>query len=257
LNRLQLQENRLQPYLVSALSLVVFVFLWQMYVLVFDTPSYLLPSPVQVFSAGWANRSFLPGHILATLYEALAGLLLGTLFGLIVASLINMYKILRSFFEPLLVISQSIPAVVLAPLFLVWFGFGFLPKILVVALITFFPVVLAALSGFDSVNLELEELFDSLGVKKLVRLFHLQIPAASEEIFAGLKISTSYAIFGAVIAEWMGGSTLGLGVYLQRSQASYRTDQVLAAVCIIAVLSVFFYGLIGLASRLMMPWKYA
>ena len=238
----------------AVVGLSVFVIVWALLVWFTNVAEYLIPSPGQVGDALWDGRQVIWGHLLTTVSQAGIGLVLGVLFGLVVAIILSYAQSLRSIIEPLLVVSQSVPAVVLAPLFIIWFGFGMLPKIIVVALVTFFPIVLAALSGFDSVSADLHQLFDSLKVRKLARLFHLQIPSATEEIFAGLKIATSYAIFGAVIAEWMGGSS-GLGIYLKRSDASYKTDQVFAAVVVIAIVSIFFYSLVVSLERYAMPYK--
>jgi len=238
----------------AALGLTILVALWSVIVRATGVAEYLVPSPSQVGNAFWQGRDVIWSHFLTTVSEAVLGLFFGIVFGILIAIILSYIKTLRFLFEPILIVSQSVPAVVLAPLFLIWFGFGILPKVILVALITFFPIVLATLSGFDSVSKDHHWLFDSFKVRWFSRLIHLQIPSAAEEIFAGLKIATSYAIFGAVIAEWMGGSS-GLGIYLKRSDDSFKTDQVFAAVAVIALVSILFYSVIVLAERNMLPYK--
>jgi ABC-type nitrate/sulfonate/bicarbonate transport system permease component len=156
---------------------------------------------------------------------------------------------------PLLVISQNVPLVVIAPLVVVWFGFGMLPKVLVVTLMGFFPIVVATTDGLLRTDRELIELARSYGGGRWQVLRGVLVPSAVPSFFAGLQISAAYAVLGAVIAEWVGASS-GLGLFITRSQTAFRVDRVFVAVAVIAALSIAAFAAVHLAARLAMPWQH-
>lgn len=238
----------------AALALVAVVVVWDLGVRITGAADYLFPSPGEVAEALWRTRSALDDHLLSTLTIAIVGLAAGAVAGVVIALALAASDVARRAVEPLLVISQSVPAVILAPLFIVWFGFGMFPKVLVVALIAFFPIAIATLEGLRGADAEHVDLLRSLGAGRLETLRRVRIPSALPGFFAGMKVAAAYAVFGAVVAEWMGAS-VGLGVYLQRSQASFRTDQIFAAIVLIAIAGMVLYGLVSLAARLAMPWN--
>ncbi len=240
------------PVVVALVGLVV---TWDLGVRLFDPEPWLVPPPGDVADALWRTRSVLDDHIRATMTEALLGLAIGSVAGAALALSLSLSGPVRRAVQPLLVVSQSIPMVVLAPLLIVWFGFGTGPRVAVVALIAFFPVAISTLDSLLGTDAELVELFRGLGAGRLTILWRVRLPSAVPGFFAGMKVSSAYAMFGAVIAEWMGAS-VGLGVYLQRSQASFRTDQLFGAVLIIAAASMALFGLVSLAARLALPWRH-
>jgi ABC-type nitrate/sulfonate/bicarbonate transport system permease component len=229
------------------------VAVWELAVRVFDIADYLVPAPSEVWQAFVDTRSVLPQHIWATVEVAVLGLLLGAAVGVAVAVPIALLPPVRRVVEPLLVASQSIPSVVLAPLFIVWFGFGTLPRVLVVALVAFFPVAVATVSGLRAPDNDLVDLVRSMGAGRRDQLVRVLVPSALPSFFAGLRIAASYAMFGAVVAEWIGADR-GLGVYLTRSQRSFRTDQVFVAIALIALVSVALYAAVATIGRLATPW---
>jgi ABC-type nitrate/sulfonate/bicarbonate transport system permease component len=244
-----------RDYLPPALLLLALVGLWELYVVVFDVPSYQLPPPSMVWTALVDSAGELPPHIRATTFEAVVGLLVGAVAGLAVAVVVHSIALARRVLYPLLVGSQTIPIIVLAPLLLLWFGFDYTPKIVVVALIVFFPVAISTIAGLAAADPELTDLVRSMGGSRADVLRHVLVPAATPSFFAGLRISAAYAVGGAVVAEWIGAEN-GLGIYITRSQASFRVDQVFVAVALIAVLSLLLFGAVHLAARLASPWLY-
>ncbi|MDD3032330.1 MAG: ABC transporter permease subunit, partial [Atribacterota bacterium] len=156
--------------------------------------------------------------------------------------------------QPLLVVSQTIPVMILAPLFAMWFGFGILPKIIVVILVCFFPIVISLLEGLNSIDQDLLNLMKSMKANRWQIFYLAKFPASLGSFFSGLKIAATYSIIGAVIGEWMGGKA-GLGVYMTRVRQSFALDKVFATVLIIIFLSIMLFKTIELIQYLAMPWK--
>lgn len=243
-------------YAPAVLFLVALVVAWDLAVRVFDVQPYLLPSPGGVWSAFLEVRGLLPGHIQTTLTEAFLGLLLACVMGAGTAALLAGFAPVRRAIYPVLVVSQNVPMIVMAPLIVVWFGFGVTPKLFVVALICFFPIVVSTTDGLLRADRELVDLARSFGANRLQVLRSILIPSAVPSFFAGLQISATYAVLGAVIAEWVGASS-GLGLFITRSQTSYRIDRVFVAVAVIAAVSILLFALVHLLARVSMPWHYA
>jgi ABC-type nitrate/sulfonate/bicarbonate transport system permease component len=186
--------------------------------------------------------------------EALLGFSLAIVFAFAVAFLLTSIKWLNQALYPMLIVSQTIPIITLAPLFLIWFGWGILPKIIVVVLVCFFPVVISLIRGLSSVDPDQLNLFRSMGASRTATFKMVKLPSAMPVFFSGLKISASYSIMAAVIGEWLGASQ-GLGYYMTISQKSFKVDQVLAAVVIISVVSLLMVKIIDLAEWLLVPWN--
>jgi ABC-type nitrate/sulfonate/bicarbonate transport system permease component len=199
-------------------------------------------------------RALLPAHIATTLTEALGGLALAVAVAVPVAALVASFGPARRAILPILVISQNIPMIVLAPLLVVWFGFGITPKLLVVALIGFFPIAVSTTDGLLNADRELIDLIRGMGVSRGRVLRTVLIPSAVPSFFAGLKISATYAVLAAVIGEWVGASS-GLGLFITRAQTTFRTDRVLVAVVVIALISVAMFLAMQLLARLAMPYR--
>ncbi len=235
--------------------LVALVVAWDIAVRVYDHPPYFLPSPALVWQAFLDVRGLLPEHIRATLTAALLGLLLAAVAGAVTASVLAGFAPLRRAVYPLLVVSQNVPMIVLAPLIVVWFGFGVMPKVFVVALICFFPIVVSTTDGLLRADRELVDLARSFGAGRAAVLRSVLIPSAVPSFFAGLQISATYAVLGAVIAEWV-GAPRGLGLFIMRSQTAYRLDQTFVAVAVIAAVSILLFALVHLSARVAMPWQY-
>jgi ABC-type nitrate/sulfonate/bicarbonate transport system permease component len=226
---------------------------WEVAVGLLDVPAYLVPAPSAVWRALGELRSSLPGHLGATLAAALLGLAGSAVAGVAVAVAIRTVGLVRRALYPLLVVSQTIPMVVLAPVLIVWFGFGLAPKVGVVVLIGFFPVAVSTVDALDAADPDVLDVVASMGAGRRALLRHVLLPAALPGFFAGLTIAAAYAVVGAVVAEWMGAQA-GLGLLVDRSAASFRVDRVFAAVAVVSALSVGLFGGVRLLARLTMPW---
>lgn len=244
---------RLATLVPPTLVVVGLLLLWEVWVRVRDTPSFVLPPPSEVARATTEAAPLLPEHLWATATETLVGLVLGAALGLAVALAVSASLWARRALGPLLVASQTIPLVVLAPLFLLWFGLGPTPKVLLVALITFFPVAVATVAGLDGADPDLVEMVRALGAGRGEVLRRVRLPSALPAFFAGLRISATYAVAGAVIAEANGGDR-GLGVFINRSRQSFLVDRIFVAVAAVIVLSAALYALVGWLGRLATPW---
>lgn len=232
------------------------VVFWEVWVRARDTPDYVLPPPSQIWTA-FADDPGLVGHHLATtLAEAGIGLLIGTVAGVVVAAVMARVSIARRVLGPIVVASQTVPMIVLAPLLVLWFDYGWTPKVIVVALITFFPVAIATLGGLTGAPPEHVELIESMGASPGVVLRKVRVPHALPALFDGLRIAAAYTIAGAVIAEWSGASR-GLGIYLNNSQAAFRVDRVFVGVVVIAICSTGLFLLVGGLARLVCPWHFS
>ncbi len=243
-----LLTRRALPVLLAVLAAVT---AWDLLVRITDAPAYLLPAPARVWEAGWGDRSLLAEHLAATARIAVIGFGLGALLGVGTSVLLTLVGPLRRALEPLLIASQAIPPVIFAPILIAAMGFGAWPKILVVTLGAFFPVAIAASSAMRDADRHLVDLLVSMGASRWTVLRRVRLPGAIPGVVAGAKVSASYVVFSAIIAEWM-GSSIGLGVYLQRSQAGYRMDQLFAAVAVIAALGVLLFWLSSLVGDLVL-----
>ncbi len=237
-------------------ALAVMVGFWEMWVRVRNTADYVLPPPSQIWAAFVANRGVLGDHVVTTLTEAALGLGVGALLGVGLAVVIAGSRFARRVLYPLVVASQTIPMIIMAPLLVLWFGFGMTPKVVVVALVTFFPVAIATVGGLTGADPEMVDLVRSMGASRRAVLRHVRVPHALPALFDGLRIAAAYTVAAAVIAEWTGASK-GLGIYISRSQASFRVDQVFVAVVIVAVMSTALFLVIGGLARVVSPWRYA
>jgi ABC-type nitrate/sulfonate/bicarbonate transport system permease component len=192
-------------------------------------------------------------HTLATLGEAAVGFAASLTLAIAAAVLMDLRPAVRRSVYPLLVGSQAVPVLVIAPVLVLWLGFGLAPKVVVIVLLTFFPMVVGLLDGFASVPAEATELMRSYGASSRQALRLLRWPAALPSFFTGLRIATTYAMLGAVYAEYV-GSYEGLGIWILTSQKAFRIDLVFGAVAIVLVLSVALFAVVGLLERLVIPW---
>jgi ABC-type nitrate/sulfonate/bicarbonate transport system permease component len=237
----------------ALLGLAVLVGLWQLVVVLLKVNPTVLPSPARVASQGWMNRSALWQNTLPTIKETLIGIVAALGVSAVLSAAIDLSKPARRVVYPLLVASQSIPVLVIAPLFVIWFGFGLLPKVLVVILVTFFPTTVALLEGFNSTEPEASNLIRSMGGGRFKEFWMLRVPTALPFFFAGLRVAVSFAVMAAIFGEWVGAS-VGLGVYMELEKNALRTDLVFAAVVVTAALSMVLYGLTFLIQNATMPW---
>lgn len=234
------------------LGLAVFA-LWELAVRLARVPRWLLPGPGAILRAAYETAGPLALHTLQTLKAAALGTLVSIAAGVSFGLLIHALPVLRLNLYPLLVASQSVPTLVIAPLLTLWFGFGILPKVILVGLACFFPVTVGAIDGLGAADPELIALARAMDARPARIFRHIRWPAALPSVFTGLRVALTYAVIATVVAEWMGAEA-GLGVYLTRSSHSYLTERVFAAVFVISGLSLsLFWGINRLAARLL-PW---
>lgn len=217
-------------------------------------PSYMLPSPVDVVRAFIADFSILMSHATITLQEAIYGLLIGTVLAFVIAVLMDRFDFLYKAVYPILVITQTIPTIAIAPLLVLWMGFSMAPKITLVVLTTFFPITISLLDGFKSADPDSINLIRSMGGGNFKIFRHIKLPGATEQFFSGLKVSASYSVVGAVISEWLGGFE-GLGVYMTRVKKAYAFDKMFAVIILVSLVSLALMGLVAVLKNLAMPYK--
>jgi len=244
--------NRSIPALTTVLVLII---LWELVVEWQDTPRWLLPSPVDIGIAMIDSAGLLMTHAGISIIEMSLGFVIALSLGVLVAVLSHLSETIRRSIYPLLVISQSIPVIVLAPLLVIWFGFGIAPKIALIVLVCFFPICVSFLGGLQTADNEILTLLRAMGASRW-QLFRIgTLPAALPALASGSKISATYAVIGAIIAEWLGASK-GLGVFLIRSQNSFRADRAMAVIVIVSLIAIAAYLFIELLARYSMPWHY-
>ena len=214
---------------------------------------YILPSPSDVFLTSFRIFPELKPHIMTTLEEALTGFFIAILLAVILAVLMDSFPLLKKAFYPLFIVSQTIPIIILVPLLVMWFGFDKLPKIIVVILVCFFPIVVNLLEGLESIDKDMLNLFKSMKANYFQIFKFAKFPASLGNFFSGLKIAATYSIMGAVIGEWMGGKD-GLGVYMTRVRQSFALDKVFSVIVVIVLLSLLLFKIVELIQYLMMPW---
>lgn len=212
------------------------IVLWQVVVSVGLVPQFLLPPPSKIISALVADRSLLLHHTLYTLAECFLGLASSVVLGTATAVLMDASPLLRRTIHPLLIFSQSVPTIAIAPLFVLWFGYGVLSKVLLITLTCYFPVAVNAAAGLSSVDKDEQDLFRSFGATKWQAFFLLKIPSAVSSFLVGLRLAVAYSFVAAVVSEWLGGND-GLGVYMIRVKKSYRYDKLFAAILIVSSLT--------------------
>ena len=239
------------PTIIFALSVLL---IWDILVKVNDVPVWLLPSPSGIIQAIYNNVSLLASHTLATLIEVILGFLIALIVGLVLSSAITLSNIIEKSFYPLIIASQTIPIIVIAPMLLVWVGYGLMPKIIVVALISFFPIVVNTVDGMKSIDNDLERLFKTMGATRWDIFRKIQIPNSLPYIFSGLRVSISISVIGAVIGEWVGSSE-GLGYLMIRSKPQFQTELVFAAIFILSIMGILLFFGIGLLEKISIPWN--
>ncbi len=246
-------RTRLGAVLPPLLSVVVLLVVWQTAVVVLEVPRFILPAPTEIARALVDERAVIGRNVGVTLLELVLGYALGVGAGLVLAVVMNFARPLKAALYPLLVASQTIPKVAIAPLFVLWFGVDLLPKVLIIALLAFFPVLINTISGLDGTDRGHVELFASVNSSRWDLYRHVKIPAAVPHLFAGLKLALTVSVIGAVIAEFVASSS-GLGYLLLAYNASLRTTELFATLVVLIAISGLAYTVIVVAERLV-SWQ--
>ena len=238
------------PAFVLALALLA---LWEISVRAGSVSSTLLPAPTAIIQSLSENWDIIMTNTLPTLVETVVGLAIATALGLFLAVAVDFSVWVRKAVYPLLVISQTIPIIALAPLLLLWFGIGLTPKIIVVTLYCFFPIVVACADGLLGADPDLMRLMRSMGASRWQILSMVRLPGALPAFFSGLRIGATYSVAGAIVGEYV-GAYQGLGIYMQLSTNSHAIAPVFAAIVVTTVLSLLLFGFVSLIEWIVLPW---
>ncbi|MBQ3211684.1 MAG: ABC transporter permease [Oscillospiraceae bacterium] len=239
----------------SLVAIAALLLTWQLVCMSGLIPSYMLPSPVDVLRAFVSELPLLWENSLITLQEAFIGLALGVGVGFLAAVLMDSFDVLYKAFYPLLIITQTVPSVAIAPLLVLWFGYEMTPKIVLIVISTFFPVTVGLLDGFRSADKDAIGLLRSMGADRLRIFRYIKFPTALPQLFSGLRIAAAYSVVGAVISEWLGGFG-GLGVYMTRVKKAFAFDKMFAVIFLISAISLALMALVELAEKKCMPYRY-
>ena len=226
---------------------------WEGYVRLFDVPKWLLPAPSVVGATIVEDIGLLSRHTWVTLKEVVIGFGFALASGVLIAIGIALSRTVERAIYPFVIASQTIPVIAIAPLLLIWVGYGLTPKIMVVALIAFFPIAVNTIDGLKSIDPDTVNLMRTLGANRWQILIKAQLPAAMPFLFSGARIAVAVSVIGAVIGEWVGSSE-GLGYLMIRSKPQFLTERVFAAIVVLSVMGIGLFLLVGLVERFAIPW---
>ena len=247
--------DKIKNYIYPIITFITIILVWQFIVVNKNIPSYILPSPskiLKIFIVDWQNLQI---NTFITLKESVLGFILSILLALFIGVIMDFIPIIKKCFYPIMLVSQMIPTITIAPLLIIWFGFGTLPKIIMVMMTCFFPILINFVDGLENVDKDYINLFKTMNASKLNTFVHLKLPMSLESLFTGLKISATYAFVAATVAEWLGGS-IGLGVYMVRAKSSYALDKVFASTILVIIFSLIFVIAIDILKKIILRHKY-
>lgn len=211
-------------------------------------PRFLLPSPAEIIIAFKTDFWLILSHAKFTFYEAFVGLFLGVVAAFIFSIFMDRFRTIFELFYPLVLLSQTIPTIAIAPLLVLWLGYGVLPKIVLVFITSFFPILMSLLEGYKNVDRDFLNLFKTFKAKPWQEYYYLKVPFAIPNLLAGIKISTTYALITALVAEWLGGF-MGLGVYMTRVVKSFALDKMFAVIIFISVCSITLMYIVAILEK--------
>jgi ABC-type nitrate/sulfonate/bicarbonate transport system permease component len=242
--------NKIAPF--SAIALILII--WQLLSMTRVVPKFMLPSPLDVIMAFIGDFGLLMYHAKTTLIEAFYGLFFGILLGFAVAIIMDSFETAYKAIYPVIIITQTVPTVAIAPLLVLWLGYGILPKVTLIIITSFFPITIGLLQGFRSADKDALNLMKAMGANSFQCFWHIKLPSSMNNFFSGLRISVSYSIIGAVVAEWLGGFS-GLGVYMTRVRKSYSFDKMFAVIFFISAISLILMFGVKILQKSCMPWE--
>ena len=240
--------KKILPWAVFAAALAI----WEFCVGAFHISLYILPAPTKILRAMLDNADVLWKHSLVTLSEALIGLLISTLLAILLAVFMDLSGTLKSCVYPFLIVTQTVPVMVLGPLFSIWLGFGMAPKVLIVIFMCFFPIAVSFADALGQVDVQQINLLRSFGASKLQIYRYVKIPSGAIALFSGLKVSAAYCVGGAIVGEWL-SSSAGLGYYMLRVKNGYMLDKVFATVVVVILWSILLSAAVGAIQNLVFP----
>lgn len=237
-----------------AFAILVILGIWQTASGTGMISKFMLPTPVDVVKSFISDFTVLMSNAKVTLMEAFVGLAMGVLIGFIMAVLMDRFEKVYQAFYPLIVLTQTVPTVAIAPLLVLWFGYEMMPKVILIIIVTFFPITVSLLDGFRAADRDTINLMRSMGASKMQTFWFVKFPGSLSQFFASLRISASYAVVGAVISEWLGGFN-GLGVYMIRVKKAFSFDKMFAVIFLISAISLILMKLVNLLQKKCMPWE--
>ena len=245
-------STMLRWLLPAALILVAFG-IWEVAVRLFSIARWLLPPPSSIGAELLESRSLLLRHTLVTLEEVVLGFALALMIGIALAAAIAYSKIVERAAYPFVIASQTVPVIVIAPLLLIWIGYGIWPKVIMVVLISFFPIVINTVDGLKSADPDMLNMMRTLGASRWQLFTKVQAPSSVPFLFSGIRVAIALSVIGAVIGEWVGASA-GLGYLMTRSAPQFLTDRVFASIFILSIMGITLFVLVVLIERYAMPW---
>ena len=246
--------KKYQKYCMPAVVLLLVLLIWEVSVHIFNINLYILPPPSQIFLSLIENKEVLWMHSMVTLQEALLGLILATIFAAIIAIVMDLSPAIKHSLFPHLVVTQTVPVMILGPLFTIWLGFGMAPKVLMVIFMCFFPIAISFSDALSSVDENQIHLLKCLGAKKWQIYAYVKIPAAAQALISGLKVAATYCIGGAIVGEWLSAKA-GLGYYMIRVKNGYMLDKVFACVLVIILWSLALHFVVSILEWILFPYK--
>jgi NitT/TauT family transport system permease protein len=250
----QSRLDRIQTIVLPIIALIVFVIFWQYAIIIFEVPEYIMPPPSDFLARLVEDRELLFDQMQRTATEVVLGFVLATVISVPLGFLVVSVKLIERTFYPLIVFVQLTPKIAFAPLFIVWFGIGMLPKVLITFLLCFFPTLVASMTGFRSLDERILYLTRSMGASSWHTLKYVRIPSALPYIFTGLKVSIVFAVTGAIVAEYVGANK-GLGYLLLRGTSYLDTSLIFAVLVVLALMGMVFSYIVQFAEQIVIPWQ--
>lgn len=243
-------------YVQTAVALAAVLVIWELACDFWKIPSWLLPSPSRIVTETWEIRSILPLHFFVTFSEVVGGFLIAIVTGVPIAILVVYSRLLRRIIYPVLLMLQSVPKVALAPLLLLWVGYGLVPNMAVAALVAFFPIVINTATGLESIDRELLDLTNSLESGKFKVFWKVRLPWSLPYLFSSLKVAITLSVIGAIVAEFIGADR-GLGYLMLTSSGAMKTSVMFGILVLLSALGIMCFYVVCAAERLFCPWYMA
>lgn len=234
-------------------SVFILILLWQLCVVGFKVPPYILPAPLDVLLIGYAKKHLIFQHFLPTLLETLLGLFFGCVVGVLVALFMSLLKPVRHWVMPILLISQALPTFAIAPLLVIWFGYGMASKIIMTMIMLFFPVTNAFFDGLRKTNIEYLDTAQVMGASHFRTVIFVRVPAALPSLATGIRLATAIAPIGAVVGEWV-GSSRGLGFLMLNAHARMQIDLMFACLVVIVLMALVLYFVVDKFLNALIKW---
>lgn len=247
--------DKTKNYIYPLITFISILLIWEFIVVNYNIPQYIMPSPTDITKVFITDFANLQTHALVTFKESILGFLFSIVLALAIGTIMDFVPFIRKCFYPLMLVSQMIPTITIAPLLIIWFGFDALPKIIMVMTTCFFPILISFVDGMENIDKDYINLFKTMDANKLNTFIHLKLPMSLESLFTGLKISATYAFVAATVAEWLGGS-VGLGVYMVRAKSAYALDKVFASTILVIVFSLIFVMVINILKKIILKHKH-